>query len=145
MAEDINKMIAREINMPYDQLWNIFVRDCCTMRVSYETLAKLSQLRSKYTCILMTVNMDSFSRFTVPALNLDKYFDIISNSYYEGKGKTDRNGEIFTEYAQRSGVSLRDCILIDDGEDACTIFEDLGGTAFLVTVSQDIDYYLALL
>ena len=89
--------------------------------------------------------MDSFSRFTVPALNLDSYFDNISNSYYEGKGKSDNNGEIFTEYAWKYGVALEDCTLIDDGIEVCNIFRELGGTAHQVTVNKDIDYYLAVL
>lgn len=69
-AEQVNEKIAQEIGMPYEEVWQLFVNDCSTMRVPQEILEQLSSLRSRYTVILMTGNMDSFSRFTVPALGL---------------------------------------------------------------------------
>jgi FMN phosphatase YigB (HAD superfamily) len=115
------------------------------MQVSKRTLERLSWLRSRYIVILLTGNMDSFSRFTVPTLGLEKYFDYISNSYHEGRLKTDNNGEIFRMFTDRFGVALRECILIDDSLGACRMFEALGGVAYLVTAEKNIDYYLALL
>jgi len=144
-AEEINQFVAREIDFPNEDLWKIFVDDCITMKVSQSVLERLSALRDKYTVILMTGNMDSFSRFTVPVLSLDKYFDSISNSFHEGKFKTDNNGEIFIEYVTKYEAPLKECIAIDDNKDVCSVFEQLGGTAYLVSPDKDINYYLKLL
>lgn len=93
----------------------------------------------------MTGNMDSFTRFTVPALALDKYFDSISNSFYEGKLKTDEGGKLFLDYAEKYDVCIEDCIVIDDSEKVCSVFEVLGGSAFRITPQNDIHHHLSLL
>ena len=138
IAEEVNHMVAQKIGVPYNELWRLFVHDCKTMCVPEEILEKLSALRDHFAVILMTVNMDSFSRFTVPALCLEKYFDHISNSYDEGKHKTDNQGEIFTEYVARWNTAIEDCIVIDDSLSVCKTFEKLGGTAYLVTPEKDV-------
>jgi|TARA_Y100000310_G_scaffold342803_1_gene447512 hypothetical protein len=83
------------------------------MHVSEDTLKKIFSLRDKYLVVLITGNMDSFTRFTIPSLELEKYFDHISNSFYEGKHKTDNNGELFVEYTSRFNVSIDKCGVID--------------------------------
>lgn len=142
-AEQVNKKVAQEIGVPYEEVWQLFVNDCSTMRVPQEILEQLSALRSRYIVILITGNMDSFSRFTVPALGLENYFDYISNSYHEGKHKTDKKGEIFTEYANKFGTSLKECVVIDDSQNVCNTFEALGGKAYLVTSEKNIETHLA--
>ncbi len=144
-AEQINEWLSEQTGMPYKELWGVFVADCESMKVSTETLEKLSSLRDHYTVILMTGNMDSFSRFTAPILRLQNYFDQISNSYHEGKHKTDNGGEIFKEYTGRLGVPLSECVVLDDSQSVCDTFELLGGKAYRVTSEKDINYYLALL
>lgn len=143
-AEEINEWVAEQIGMPYDELWQLFVDDCRKMRVSQQTLEKLASLRDRYSVILMTGNMDSFSRFTAPQLQLEKYFDHVSNSYYEGKHKTDNAGEIFSEYASKWNTTLANCVLLDDSLNVCTIFEALGGKAFRVTPNETVDHYLTI-
>jgi|SRR3989338_2219001 len=144
-AEQVNERVAQEIGVPYEKVWQLFVNDCNTMRVAQEILEELSALRSRYTVILMTGNMDSFSRFTVPALGLKNYFDYISNSYHEGKHKTDKNGEIFIEYADKFDVPLKKCVVIDDSQNVCTTFESLGGVAYRITADEDVQHHLAKL
>ena len=141
-AEEINEWVSKEIGVSYEKLWQLFVEDCRTMRVAQETLETLSHLRGRYTVILMTGNMDSFTRFTVPRLNLANYFDYISNSYYEGKHKTDNNGKIFEEYAIKYDALLTECIVIDDSPDVCSTFERLGGKVCHITSDQNIESYL---
>ena len=92
--------------------------------------------------VLITGNMDSFSRFTVPALKLDAYFDAISNSYDEGRLKTDDGGALFLHYANRFGVPIEECVAIDDAEDVSAMFTALGGTAILVTADRTVDVIL---
>ncbi|MBI3632049.1 MAG: hypothetical protein HY225_01210 [Candidatus Vogelbacteria bacterium] len=89
--------------------------------------------------------MDSFSRFTQPALVLDKYFDHISNSFHEGMHKTDNNGELFRKYADRYGVSIIDCMVFDDSKNVNKVFSALGGSAYLITKEDNLASRLELL
>jgi FMN phosphatase YigB (HAD superfamily) len=141
-AEEINHLLAEKMGVPYEELWALFVRDCETMQVSLEVLEDISSLRDRYTVILITGNMDSFTRFTVPALHLDQYFDYINNSFFAGKLKDDSKGAAFMEYAKSLGVSITDCFLIDNSLKACESFTDLGGTSYLITPERQVGYFL---
>lgn len=144
-AEEINQFVCDKTGIPYADLWGMFVNDCATMRVPKELLSRLSAQREIFKTVLITGNMDSFSRFTVPELKLVNYFDCVSNSYDEGKHKTDNGGEIFVEYAEKYQVALTECILIDDSPGACSLFDALGGNSLLITSEKDIAFYLSKL
>ncbi|MGO4482471.1 hypothetical protein EFD55_27250 [Rhizobium pisi] len=141
-AEEVNGMVAAALDMPFDKVWEIFVADCQSMQVSLVTLARLSRLRLVANVILVTGNMDSFSRFTVPALRLDQHFDAISNSYNEGRLKTDDGGALFMQYADQFSASILDCVVIDDSEEVCSTFAQLGGTPLRVTAERTTDAIL---
>lgn len=141
-AEEINRHVATEVGLRYEELWSLFVNDCNTMYVPQNVLDKISTLRDRYTVILITGNMDSFTRFTVPALKLEHYFDHISNSYYEGRSKTDDNGEIFVDYAQKWNASLSDCVVVDDNPKVCSTFEALGERVCMVNSDKNVRLYL---
>ena len=141
-AEEVNTYLANELHIPFEELWNIFVEDCKTMQVSKEVLQKLDSLRSVYTVILITGNMDSFSRFTVPALQLDSYVDHINNSFFEGKFKSEDGGSLFMKYVDALGAPMHESVLIDDSAKICALFNQLGGKAYQVTADQDIMYHL---
>lgn len=144
-AEEVNMFLAEKSRISFQVLWSVFVKDAETMRVSKEVLETIGSLRDKYTTVLITVNMDSFSRFTVPALKLDSYFDAISNSYYEGKFKSDNGGEIFKEYLQKYLGPVESSILIDDSPSACETFRSLGGITYQATTEEDIAFHLRVL
>lgn len=144
-AEQINQLIADEIDMPFEELWPLFVKDCSSMHVDQSVLDRLSALRATYTLILITGNMDCFSRFTVPALKLNDYFDQISNSCDEGLHKTDHGGQIFSDYAAKYQLDISASILIDDSENACKVFAQLGGKACHITPQRDINHFLSAL
>lgn len=141
-AEEINRIVSEKTAIPFEKLWNVFVEDCKTMQVPRGTLKTLDRLRNRYIVILITGNMDSFSRFTQPALALENYFDHISNSFHEGMYKTDNNGEIFLKYTNKYGVPIQNCIVLDNSKNVCKIFTELGGIAYLITQDQNIIYYL---
>ena len=144
-AEEVNQYIAEELEIPFEEIWDFFVKDAESMYVSQEVLEKIGELRDRYTTILITVNMDSFNRFTVPALGLDKYFDAISNSYYEGKFKSDNGGEVFTDYLKKYAAPVEQSILIDDSPAACDTFNMLGGRTLQATTQEDISFHLSAL
>lgn len=144
-SEEINHYVSSALGIPYGDLWPLFVDDCASMTVSKALLDRLSGLRDRFWLVLITGNMDCFSRFVVPALGLDQFFDQISNSWHEGKHKTDREGEIFADYAAKFNASLDRCVLIDDSVTACAAFTALGGKSCLIAGDNDIGHYLSML
>lgn len=138
-SEQINQLVADGVGIDRDLLWNLFVDDCKTMKVSQSTLKKIDGLRGRFSVILVTGNMDCFDRFTVPSLKLNEYFDNIINSYNEGILKDENNGLTFTQLA---GDAIHNSFLIDDSEGVCKAFSRLGGRALQVTKVKNIDYLL---
>lgn len=130
-AEYINRLAAEVVDVSFEELWPSFVNDCETMHIPANILQCLSVLKADTDCttVLITGNMDSFTRFTRPALGLDQYFNHISCSFDEGRHKTDDNGKLFVDWAEKIGIALPRSILIDDQEKCCDIFSQLGGTA----------------
>lgn len=144
-AEEINTILAKHVKVLPQDLWELFVYDCETMKVKQTTLDAINSLRTRYTTILITGNMDSFTRFTVPALELDTYFDYITNSADAGALKSDESGRQFLDVATSLSVSLNTCFLIDDSEKICDIFERLGGKSLLGSSENTINKYLSQL
>jgi SAM-dependent methyltransferase len=89
--------------------------------------------------------MDCFNRFTTPALQLEKYFDDIVNSYNEKQLKDDNHGEQILKIMTQERSIAKDCILIDDSKKTCKVFESLGGQAYLITKENDVDVHLSIL
>lgn len=135
-AEAVNQIVAAELNLSYEAVWTTFVADCRSMRVPHTVLTRLKLLRPLANIVLITGNMDSFTRFTAPALGLDGYFDAISNSFDEGRLKTDDGGSLFSQYARQFGTPIDQCVLVDDADDVCAVFTQLGGKAMQVTVER---------
>jgi len=65
-SEDINRLISKELNIPFEKIWKVFVEDCKNMTISSNTLNRIEKFRKDYTTVLITDNMDCFTRFTVP-------------------------------------------------------------------------------
>jgi FMN phosphatase YigB (HAD superfamily) len=137
-AEEINHQLAPLIGMQFDDLWQLFVHDCETMYIDPSVLGAIHSLRTRYTTILITGNMDSFTRFTVPALSLDQYFDHINNSSVTGRLKTDEGGRVFIDHAQALNVPIAQCTLLDDSLETCQVFEKIGGRACVVSEDKPI-------
>lgn len=138
-AEEINKLVADETGIDYNYLWNVFVKDCTTMHIEQELLELLHTLRNDFHVVVITENMDSFDRFTVPSVKLDTYVDKIVNSFNEKCLKTDDAGKLFLQHVTGN---ITDAVLIDDSENSCTLFESLGGTAYRVQDNTDVMRFL---
>lgn len=130
-SETIHQILAERLDAPFGELFAVFCEDCKVIDISEPILEKVRALRKNWYCILKTDNMDSFHRFTLPANpQLSESFDEIHNSYLLRQLKKTNNGETFVSDATRLGVSLTNCVLIDDSASTCRMFEGLGGRAF---------------
>lgn len=141
-SEEVNRLVANEIGYEYDRLWEIFVEGSKNLRVSRDTLRSINELGWKYKTILLSDNMDSLTRFTVPALKLDEYFDLVVNSADTGLFKDDNNGEIFLRLIKEHEAKMGECVLIDNSQRSCGCFAELGGKVCLVTPENTIDHWL---
>lgn len=144
-SEEVVSLVAHHLGIPFDDLWDVFVDDCVTMTVDPDTLELLQQLRTSCTIILITGNMDSFTRFTVPALNLKEVFDVISSSNEEGVLKNENDGQLFKTYVDQYQTKIERCVLFDDSPEVCDLFTTLGGRACLVSNEQPVNQYLVAL
>jgi beta-phosphoglucomutase-like phosphatase (HAD superfamily) len=126
-SEEINQFVSEQTGIPYKELWNIFTQDCESAHVPATILEICFELQNKFQVVLITGNMDCFSRFTMPALRLEKYFNKIVNSFDEKQLKTDNAGESFLKYC--SG-DLTKAVLIEDSQKSIDVFRELGGTAY---------------
>lgn len=115
------------------------------MKVSVDTLHRIEKFRSNYETVLITDNMDCFTRFTAPAQKLNSFFDAIVNSFENKKLKEHRDGEIFLQLAKKDNRTIGNCILLDNSKKSCALFSKLGGTSHLVSPETPLDYWLEVL
>ena len=142
-SEDINKLISQRSGLSEDFLWRTFISDCQKMKVDPEVISLIKKLKGKYIVILVTGNMDCFSRFTVPALGLDKVFNKIINSSHVGYLKTEYDGKTFTDCFKEYNIENRSkSYLLDDSEKTCLMFNALGGRAMKIDKKEDTITYL---
>ncbi len=144
-SEQINSWLADNIPTSFEQLWAVFVHDCKKMRVSEAALTHLATLRARFTTILLTDNMDCFTRFTVPELRLHAHFDHILNSADHGMMKRDNEGELFQRLAKEHRTEMSRVWLIDNSSSTCEQVNRLGGKGCLVTTQQPVEVWLAKL
>jgi len=141
--EQIHRLLNKKIGVPYGSVLKIFKDDCKSLDVSKKLLGKIQSLQEKYYRILVTDNMDTFNRYTLPsnpALNLA--FDKIINSYDSGYLKSSENGKIFQDTCNNLGYNLTNSCLIDDSKNTCDIFSNLGGKSYCVSGVNNVDKVL---
>lgn len=137
-SEDIVKLISQRSGLSEDLLWQTFISDCQKMHIDPETVSLIEKLKDKYNVVLVTGNMDCFSRFTVPALGLNKIFNHIINSADVGYLKTDYDGKTFTDCFKQYNISdVSKSYLLDDSEKTCVLFNKIGGKALKVNSKED--------
>ena len=141
-SEEINQKISVATDIPYETLWNAFIEGIQVSSIGFEFLEALEAIREACFVILITDNMDSFDRFFMPGKGIDPYFDSIINSYNVGRLKTDLQGKSFCEEIFAKNAEISKSFLIDDNPHNCTVFTELGGTAYNVTESLPTLYWI---
>ena len=142
-SEYINKLISGISGISEHVLWMELILSCENMEIRSNTVDLIQKVRLDNFVILVTGNMDCFTRFTVPALKLKDKFDLIVNSADVGYLKTDYNGKIFIDCLKKFGIdNIKQAYLIEDSLNTCNTFIELGGTAFKVNDIKETDVYL---
>lgn len=138
-SEEINRKVAAEFTLDFEELWSKFVSDCTRMHIEQSNLDALQDLRKKYSVVLVSDNMDSFIRFTIPALGLGNYFDEIVDSYSQ---KELKGRELFKRLITTYKTDIAQAVLIDDSRKLCAVFTEMGGMAFCATNERPLGFWL---
>jgi FMN phosphatase YigB (HAD superfamily) len=143
-SEDIHHIIADRLKAPYQEIFDIFCEDCKHLDISRPILQRIQALRKDYFCILRTDNMDTFHRFTLPANpHLTQAFDEVHCSYLLHQLKKTDGGKYFITTITNLGMKTGNCILIDDSNSNCELFESLGGKAYCTQNETEVLSVLA--
>lgn len=138
-AEDVCEKLTKVIDLSKDEILEALRVSCESMVVVDSALDKVQHLRQLgKKVIIATDNMDTFSRWTVPALRLDRQFDDIINSASIGsfkKDKTDDGSSLFFRGYLNDGKYT----LIDDSPNA-DVVEDFGITWLPVDEKTAVDW-----
>ncbi|GCE30555.1 hypothetical protein KDA_60390 [Dictyobacter alpinus] len=123
-SEDVIAFICQQ-NPTFDPqlLLQELALSCSQMQfVSAEIPAYVHQLQTMgIKVVVATDNMDTFSRWTVPALKLQNIFDDVLNSYKLKGLKMDKTADgksvFFGDYLQTHQIGYGESVLIDDGDE----------------------------
>ena len=147
-AEDIASKMSQGTGVDSGMILDELQRSCEEMRYSIDDLEDIvRRVRANgIEVVIATDNMDTFSRFTVPAMRLDTVFDGILNSYDTGYLKDDNHPEdsipFFDEYLARHGWNYADAILLDDSPDKSGKYKRLGFERVLIDSPEVLEVEL---
>lgn len=148
-TEEIIDIIAGYTEVTKDQLMTHFVRGCKEMKIiSLKITELIKNLRKNgRRIIIATDNTDSFNRWVVPTLGLQKSFDGILNSYDLRALKNDFNGKgeslFFGQHLKSNNLAPKDCILIDNSEDKYNLIQNYGIQYVRIKGTSELENALA--
>lgn len=130
-AENISEIINKNTGINSDLIFKELKESCENMKyVSLKIPQLITTIREKGIKVgIATDNMDTFKRFTIPAMSLDLIFDDILISSEIGFLKNDlKNNELyfFKSFLKEKRVSYSDLILVDDSTDTNRIYKKAG-------------------
>lgn len=124
-SEDVHDKIELELDLPKHELFPIFEKDCQALDLSLSIRQVLEVLKKDYYIIMVTDNMDSMDRYTIPAnIQYFRVFDRIDNSSRMKRFKRDNNCQYFAEVLGQLNVQPKDSVYIDDSLVNCSVFKE---------------------
>jgi FMN phosphatase YigB (HAD superfamily) len=121
-SEQFNLGLANELGLDFDELHPAFIESCVAMRLDFpDVCLSVRRIRGRGGKVFVaTDNMDSFCRWTVPALGLESVFDGVLSSHQVGSSKEDLSTRgddgFFRIHLGERGVEPGECLLVDDSE-----------------------------
>lgn len=113
-AESVCHVAAKHLNGSSDDILHDLISSCQRMELCDPTVVEVIQaLRERgVKTVIATDNMDTFTRWTVPALRLDEVFDEVLNSADVRMMK--KYPRFFRDWLESHGVEPSEAILLDD-------------------------------
>lgn len=138
-TEQIHQIMKEKLNIPYDEILEIFINDCRNIDISKKILEKVKELKQYYYCILATDNMDSFSRFTLDSNpELSNTFNEVNDSCIMKTFKSKDNGQYFKDKIFEHKAIVENCILVDDSINNCNTFKSISGQAYNCKTEDEV-------
>lgn len=143
-SEQIAEWLAPKLKLDQQLICRELERSCQAMKLLDQAILDFAfMFRETDTLVaIATDNMDTFTRWTVAALELAPAFDAIINSADIGYLKTDvgRDGSLpfFANYLAEHDLQPSDCVLIDDGERLGPLARSAGFGYRLVTPHRTV-------
>jgi phosphoserine phosphatase len=129
-AEDIAQILSQDSGVAQDIILDELAESCRQMKyVSDEIPELINKIRNKnIKVVVATDNMDTFERFTMPAMKLNELFDdfLISYSLKLLKRDIQENSiPFFDEYLNKNSLTYQDTVLLDDCIDDSGTYDKL--------------------
>lgn len=139
----VMQVVAHDTGLTVDLVMTEFVGSCQQMTfVSSRIPVLVAALRARGCMVAVaTDNMDSFPRWTVPALNVADFFDAILCSSSIGALKGDRDGNrspFFQDILHVWGVEPGETLLLDDSQSLVATLQHCVIDAWQITAQQDV-------
>lgn len=146
-SNQICQQLAIENNLDQKIIFDTLKESAENMQLcSPEIIKIIEDLRLRgIKTIIATDNMDTFRKFTIPSLGLNKIFDDFLISSELGVLKYDiKNNRIpfFDNFLQKNNLNYTDVLLLDDSEEKSGSYKRLGFKISLVKNSEDLKSYL---
>lgn len=144
-TEEVNTIIAKDISVHFDKIHKEFIKSCELMKFVSESIPYLiKKIRKSGTKVyIATNNMDSFNKWTIPAMKLLDIFDGVVNSFTTKalKHDFDDSGKslFFDDVLSCENVSPEDTILIDDSEDKGGLLTNYGINYIRITRQETLE------
>ena len=150
-VDEIVQRISNGTGISPDVIMNELRHSCEIMKFCIVDIEELiGDIRNKgMLVVIATDNMDTFTRFTVPALKLNDTFDGVLNSHDLKclKDETDPKASIpfFDDFLTSHDLTYADAILLDDSPDSSGKYEKLGFERILIDGPDTLQKTLEIL
>jgi FMN phosphatase YigB (HAD superfamily) len=142
-AEQVCDLVSTANNLDYEVVFNELTRSAKEMEFVSDHIPDLIRKIRKngYRVAIATDNMDTFMRFTVPAMELDNLFDDILSSFELQTLKEDYEDDsltFFNNYFAKHKLTNSDAILLDDFTDKTGVFKASGFDTVQITDADSL-------
>ncbi len=146
-TEDVCNFISEHVKLPANIIQQELIVSCQHMKFIDKVIPRLlTKIRKKgIRVVIATDNMDTFRRFTMPALKLEEHFDDFLISSELGVFKytfTDDKIPFFDTYLQAYNATYQDVALLDDSPEQTGTYEKKGFVIRDVQDKSDLIRYL---
>lgn len=114
-----------------EYLFSTLLESCRSFSICPTVANSLQALREHFVTVLTTANMDCFAVVARHLRLLDLFDDVVNSADY-GLLKEDEGGLLFQMVADAVGATLANATLIDDSQEVCSVFSNLGGSSIRV-------------
>lgn len=142
-SEDVAKILSEDSGVDQEIILKELAESCKQMKYVADEIPELiNKIKAKgIKAVIATDNMDTFERFTIPAMKLEELFDdfLISHSLRLLKGDLQENSiPFFDEYLNKHNLTYRDTVLLDDCIDETGTYDKLGLKIIQITSPEKL-------